>query len=67
MKKITFTIVLIIWWAKELFAQDSDFLRSTGKIYCVYAVVLILFLGFIVYLFSLDKKISKIEKKLKDE
>lgn len=37
-------------------------LRSSGKIYVVVLVLLTIFLGISVFLFILDKKISKLEK-----
>jgi hypothetical protein len=42
--------------------EMADQMRAEGKIYVVVAVVLIIFVGMILYLISLDKKISKIEK-----
>jgi CcmD family protein len=52
-----------------LFAQDTakgvemaDALRQNGKIYVVVAVILAIFLGIIIYLIRLDRKISKLEK-----
>ena len=48
-------------------AADPDFYRSTGKIYGAYSAALILILGLLVYLFSIDKKLSKIERQLEDE
>jgi len=50
-------------WAQS----NSDFLRSTGKIYSVVAVIAILFLGIIYFLFRLDKKVSEIEKQITNE
>jgi len=47
-------------------AQVVDFLRNTGKIYSVFAVVFILFIGIVFYLMNLDKRIRKIEKNNKD-
>ena len=51
------------------FAQDqtqdvdmADVMRSNGKIYVVLAVVLVIFTGLIIYLMSIDRKVSKIEK-----
>lgn len=48
------------------FAQDkvemADELRSSGKIYVVVAIMLLLFSAFMVYLFTIDKRIKKIEK-----
>jgi hypothetical protein len=45
--------------------EMADGLRAEGKIYVVVAVVTIVTLGLIAYLFSIDRKISKIEKDLK--
>jgi hypothetical protein len=42
-------------------------LRSSGKIYVVVLVLLVIFLGFIVYLFTVDRRISKLEKKNKTQ
>jgi multisubunit Na+/H+ antiporter MnhB subunit len=49
------------------FAQDNktemaDLMRSNGRIYVVVAVVVTILTGLILYLFRLDKKISKLEK-----
>ncbi len=43
----------------------ADQFREDGKIYVVIAVVLIVLLGLVTYLFSLDRKISALEKSLK--
>lgn len=40
----------------------ADALRQSGKIYVVVAVIVVIFAGLAIYLFSIDKKISKIEK-----
>ncbi|HLR00336.1 MAG TPA: CcmD family protein [Sphingobacterium sp.] len=37
-------------------------LRASGKIYVVVLVVLVIFFGIALYLFLLDKKISKLEE-----
>jgi hypothetical protein len=46
-------------------AQDSStgVMKSNGKIYVVVAVVVTIVAGLFIYLWSLDRKISKIEKK----
>ncbi|AZI28089.1 CcmD family protein [Pedobacter sp. G11] len=51
----------------QLFAQDNgvemaDTLRSNGKIYVVVACIVIILLGLLAYLFSIDKRLKKIEK-----
>lgn len=40
----------------------TDLMRSNGKIYVVVAVVLAILIGLFAYVFSLDRKISKMEK-----
>jgi K+-transporting ATPase A subunit len=51
----------------QLFAQDNgvemaDSLRSNGKIYVVVICILIILVGLLAYLFSIDKRLKKIEK-----
>jgi CcmD family protein len=67
MKKIiSFLVVLLTSF--NLFAQEevqmADQMRADGKIWVVVAVIAIVFVGIIVYLVLLDRKISKIEKGL---
>jgi hypothetical protein len=71
MKKllITLLILLPVLWAS---AQDTTHaaitdpvatgLRANGKIYVVLAVALTILTGLILYVVSLDRKISKLEK-----
>ena len=40
-------------------------LRSSGKIYVVVAVISIIFIGLLAYLFSIDKRLKKIESEIK--
>lgn len=44
--------------------EMADLMRSEGKIYVLVGIILIIFIGIIVYLFSIDRKISKIENNL---
>ena len=69
MKAIITSIVVIVLSTHTLLAQSGvdDFFRSTGKIYTVLGVVVILFVVLIIYLIRLEKKVSKIEKQLNDE
>jgi uncharacterized membrane protein len=51
-----------------LFAQDvqmADTMRSEGKIYVVVAIILVIFFGLIAYLVYTNRKISKLEDRLK--
>ena len=46
--------------AKEV--EMADTMRSNGKIYIVVAVCLTILIGLFLYVFSLDRKLSKLEK-----
>ena len=53
--------------AMQLFAQDNgvemaDSLRSNGKIYVFVICIVIILVGLLAYLFSIDKRLKKIEK-----
>lgn len=41
---------------------ETDVMRSNGKIYVVMVVVLVILLGLFVYVWRVDKKISRLEK-----
>ncbi len=60
----------LLFLSDLLFAQGAemaDGLRSSGKIYVVVLVMSIIFVGVAVYLFLLDRRISKLEKQRKEE
>jgi CcmD family protein len=42
----------------------ADALRQDGKIYVVVAVILVVVVGLIGYLISLDRKVSRLEKEI---
>ena len=67
MKKIVFTLLMLIT-TLNLFAQGNnvemaDALRSNGKIYVVVACIVIILVGLLIYLFSMDKRLKMLEKK----
>ncbi len=63
-----FVLSLFIWAlsVSTLFAQDqvpmADGLRAEGKIYVVILVLLVIFGAITVFLFSLERRIKKLEK-----
>jgi CcmD family protein len=63
---ITFILLFVITpvWLMAQPIEMADTLRSEGKIYVVVAILLVIFAGLIGYLFLLDRKITRIEKKL---
>ncbi|HLZ17876.1 MAG TPA: CcmD family protein [Cyclobacteriaceae bacterium] len=66
-KTVKLLIGLLFIIHPALFAQDApmaDAMRSEGKIYVVVAIMLVIFLGLIAYLFYTDRKISNLEKRL---
>jgi len=64
-KRIALSFLLLIC-NYVLFAQDmADEMRSNGKIYVVVAVLTTIFIGIILYLIRLDRKLTKLEKENK--
>ncbi|MFD0794463.1 CcmD family protein [Mucilaginibacter litoreus] len=67
MKKL-FSLVLMILCFASVYAQDpknvemADTLRTSGKIYVVVTTIAIVFAGLAIYLFSIDRRLKKIEK-----
>ena len=47
-------------------APPADFLRSIGKMYVVVAVIVVVFLGLAFYLWSLDRRLTKLEDQTDD-
>ncbi|MBK6641461.1 MAG: CcmD family protein [Bacteroidia bacterium] len=68
-KKLFSLLLVMILSTLPGFAQDqiemADLMRSNGKIYVVVAVAATVMTGLIIYLISIDRKVSSIEKKLK--
>ena len=70
MRKTIATTILALF-NFSLFAQSevemADTLRSEGKIYVVVAIILVIFSGLIGYLVLMDRKISRLEKKISEK
>jgi uncharacterized membrane protein len=63
LKKLT-AITLCCFYTNMVYAQDqgmAEALRESGKIYIVVGVVLLIFVGILIYLIRMDRKISKLE------
>ena len=66
--------LLFVLCSLALLAQGSaaateppaDFMRSIGKMYVVVAVIVVVFLGIVAYLWSLDRRLSKLEDQTDD-
>ncbi|MEO8795294.1 MAG: CcmD family protein [Daejeonella sp.] len=68
MKISTIFILSLLLLVQNVMAQNNapvemaNAMRDSGKIYVVVAVMSIVFIGLIVYLFTIDKRVKKIEK-----
>lgn len=73
LKKFISVLLLTIISAGNLFAQQTsevelaDVMRSNGKIFVVVGVIAVVFTGIVVYLISIDKKVSRLEKKVSEK
>lgn len=67
--KILFTAILasLFTGVSGQPVEMADTMRSEGKIYVVVAIVLVIFMGLVAYLIMLDRKITRIEKKLPEK
>ncbi|MEQ9262087.1 MAG: CcmD family protein [Owenweeksia sp.] len=58
-------VTLLISYGLQAQGNDvemADIMRSNGKIYVVVAVLAIVFIGIVIYLISIDRKLNKLEK-----
>jgi len=60
-----FTLFSISLQAQE--PEMADTMRSEGKIYVVVAILLLILAGLIGYLIMIDRKVTRLEDKLKDK
>jgi len=63
---------MMLFTTISLFAQNNDIemadtLRSNGKIYIVVISIVIILVGLLIYLFTLDKRLKMLEKKSADK
>ncbi len=65
--KLIASIIAMLFLCLSTQAQNSiqpkDVMNTNGKIYVVMAVVVVIVIGLFLYLISLDRKISKMEKR----
>ncbi|MFQ5448585.1 MAG: CcmD family protein [Saprospiraceae bacterium] len=69
MKRITFktiaTLSTVLLPFSALLAQnDTDFMRSMGKMYVVVSVIAAIFIGIVFFLIYLDRKLTKLENQV---
>lgn len=65
MKKILLSILFLNILISAKAQETISVFRESGKIYVVVGIIAIIFLLIVLYLFRLDRKISKMEHKQK--
>lgn len=68
-QRLTLISLAIILSTASLLSQDSsaDFMRETGKIYVVVAVLASILICLLLFLAYIDKRVRKLERTLNDE
>lgn len=70
-KKLILVLFVFLNSIFRAVAQDqvdmADVMRENGKIYVVVAVAAVVMLGLIIYLISIDRKVSKLENNSKNK
>ncbi|MEJ6981321.1 CcmD family protein [Pedobacter sp. P351] len=56
-------ILLTFFQARAQEVEMASGLRSSGKIYVVVIVIAVIFIGLIAYLFSIDRRVKKLENR----
>lgn len=59
---LVLVLVQVPAFAQTMAAEQGPVMRSNNKIYVVLAVCLTILIGLFLYLFSVERKISKLEK-----
>ena len=68
MKKVS-SLLLAVLLAIPAFPQEvemADGLRADGKIYVLVAILLVILVGLVAYLVTIDRKASRLERKLEE-
>jgi CcmD family protein len=68
MTRLTLLLTALLMFSVELMGQNDapDFMRSIGKIYVVVAVIIAIFIGIVLFLIYLDRKLTKLENQIND-
>lgn len=60
---VIFVLMPVLTMAQDV--EMADMLHENGKIYVVVGVIAIIFVGLVVYLVSIDRRLTKMEKEEK--
>lgn len=64
---LIFSFLLNVLFLQAQEVDKADFLANSGKIYVVVSVLVVVFLGIVIFLILLDRRINKIEIQNKNE
>ena len=70
MKKSFSTFIFLLFlFQNNMFAQadNQDFMRSIGKMYVVYGVIVVIFLILVLFLVFLDRRLTKLENQINEK
>jgi CcmD family protein len=67
LKHIAFLFALLVSSNAFGQAEMADSFRAEGKIYVVVAIILIILVGVFIYLFTLDRKVKKLEDRFPEK
>lgn len=65
----TFALIQVLLSSVIVHAQTpemADAMRANGKIYVVVAVIALIFIGLVIYLVIIDRKVGKLEREIED-
>jgi CcmD family protein len=67
---VNYFLLLLLLCGFTATAQEvemADEMRAEGKIYVVISIIMIVLIGLVVYLFTMDRKLSKMEKMIQEK
>lgn len=68
LKKVVFLIFASIFTSINVFGQaTADFARSMGKMNVVIAVIVTVFIGIVLFLIYMERRLAKLEKQVDAE
>ena len=68
-KSFAILLSLSFLWQNSGIAQanNQDFMRSIGKMYVVYGVIVVIFIVLVIFLIYLDRRLTKLENQINDK
>lgn len=63
-KALTTFFILFLPFTFLIAQEDADFMRSMGKMYVVVAVIAAIFIGIVIFLIYLDRKLTNLENQI---